>query len=300
MKKIVLLFILIFGLLTGCQSKEISQYDGDYIYYVDEGAREIRKQPFTFGAGTTKEKVQEMVEAINEDDYGWNLTKEGQGSFIATYSIENQQLHLDFSNLYLEFEKNYEVLIRGALVANFSQIEGIDSIGFTIQGNPLKDSRGNLIGMMTKDSFIDLESREKSYVQKEYHIYFGDMNEPKLVRTLWNFHYHKNMAVEKLLVERLVQGPDNENILQLLPKETRLVSSKIQDNICYLEFNEAFLSIDGSGKEDLVVYSIVNTIIEGLDVSKVSIKVVGKDKIILSNGLDLSKPLFRNLDLILE
>ena len=70
-----------------------------------------------------------------------------------------------------------EVLMREAIVRTMVQIEGIDSVVFTVDQVPLKDKYGKEIGEMRSSDFLkDTGSALHSYKVTTLNLYFGNEN----------------------------------------------------------------------------------------------------------------------------
>ena len=102
-------------------------------------------------------------------------------------------------------------------------------------------------------------------------------------------------AIEKDVINRLIQGPFEDEYFRTLPANLQVISISVKDKICYVNFDSSFLtdalSIDGN----LIVYSIVNSLTELPDVQRVQIMVDGDSNIVFRD-ISLSSPLERNLN----
>ncbi len=83
------------------------------------------------------------------------------------------------------------------------EIEGINAVLFTIDGESLKDSDGNSIGLMTEDDFVEnTGSSPSAYQTVELTLYFANESGDKLVpQKFRQVHYSSNLSKEKMIVE---------------------------------------------------------------------------------------------------
>ena len=83
----------------------------------------------------------------------------------------------------------------------------------------------------------------------------------------------------EILINLLIGGPKNENLLKLIPENTKLNSAQIKNNILYIDFSEDFIKEQNLGKEqeELILKSIVNTVTELTEINKVVILIDGKE-----------------------
>lgn len=81
-----------------------------------------------------------------------------------------------------------------------------------------------------------------------------------------------------LLVNYLIEGPKNDKLQKLIPENTKLNNSYIQNDILYLDFSEELIKEQNLGleQEELIIKSIVNTVTELTEVNKVSILINGE------------------------
>ena len=67
-----------------------------------------------------------------------------------------------------------------------------------------------------------------------------------------------------------------------------------------MNLNDAFLNVTPQVTENIMVYSLVNSLLELEGTQKVQISINGETKFVLGDGIDLSQYLTRNTDLIQE
>lgn len=87
---------------------------------------------------------------------------------------------------------------------------------------------------------------------------------------------------------------------QVLPKGTELLSASVQDGVATLNLSKQFKSSFGGGAtgEQMILYSIVNTLTTLPNVQSVQFLLDGKNTITILGEMDTSTPLKRNESLI--
>lgn len=96
--------------------------------------------------------------------------------------------------------------MRASIVCSLSEIEGVNAVLFTIDGESLKDSDGNSIGLMTEDDFVEnTGSSPSAYQTVELTLYFANESGDKLVPQKVSARYSSNLSKEKMIVEKLMQ-----------------------------------------------------------------------------------------------
>lgn len=104
----------------------------------------------------------------------------------------------------------------------------------------------------------------------------------------------KGETLADVVVQELIKGPENENLLATIPAETKLISLKIADNVAYVNLSKELQCkhSGGSTGEIMTVYSIVNTLIDlNIGIEQVQLLVEGEKQETLVGHLDTFEPL---------
>jgi len=218
---------------------------------------------------------------------------------LNSYHTEEDQITLDFDASYREIPATTEILMRAAIVKTLTQIEGISYVTFSVGGEPLVDNLGNVVGMMSADLFIDNAGDEiNSYEQAELKLYFADETGTKLVEVNRTVRFSSNIAMEKLVVEQLIQGPQSDGFYPTINPETKVVNVTVKDGICYVNLTETFLTQTNPVTPEIAIYSMVNSLVELSNINKVQISVNGETNVTYQESISLSTIFERNLDLL--
>ena len=97
-----------------------------------------------------------------------------------------------------------------------------------------------------------------------------------------------------------MRGPRGSDLQRTIPKGTKLLGVSIKEGICYLNFDEGLKNILPGIKSEVVIYSIVNSVMESNAIDRVQILVNGENNIKFQESVDLSEALSRNYKLIEE
>ena len=113
--------------------------------------------------------------------------------------------------------------------------------------------------------------------------------------------YNTNISIEKLVVEQLLAGP-NEDVADVafptINPNAKLVSISVKDGICYVNFDENFLTQVYNVSTDVAIYSVVNSLVELNNVNKVQITINGETNIMFRESVSLSTVFERNLNIV--
>lgn len=291
-------------LLAGCAGKEAEKSGRAYdIYYVNnEETKVFSSQYYTDtedGEFLLNELIVQLGAASAKMEYEAPLA---QNFKLLGYTWDGGQLTLNFDKGYKDMNSIKEVLIRAAIVRTLSQAENVSYISFTIQGEPLMDNGGAAVGTMSADMFIDNAGNEiNTYEKVNLRLYFANEDGDRLVEeNQRNVEYNSNISLEKLVVEKLIEGPRSENAYPAINPETDVVSVTVNDGICYVNLDSDFLVQPYNVTSDVTVYSITNSLVELSNINKVQISINGETELFYKESISLTNMFERNLDLMTE
>lgn len=293
----VLLLILC---LCGCGRTEVEEGAVYNIYYLNKEETKVSAVEYVTAQQETDELIRELLEALktNPDDMKNRAPISGLVNLVS-YSLEEDQLLLKFDEHYKELPPTTEVLVRAAIVRTMTQIKDINYVTMQIRDENLMDALGNPVGVMTPDMFIDNAGDEiNAYEKLKLRLYFANKDGTKLVEVLRPFVIRTNISLEKLVVEELIKGPNNDEVFPTINPETKVNSVTVKDGICYVNLNETFLTQVYNVNADVTLYSITNSLVELPNVNKVQISINGETDIMYRENTKLTTVLERNLELV--
>ena len=191
-----------------------------------------------------------------------------------------------------------EILDRAAIVRTFTQLDEIEYVSFQVEGTPLADHYGNIIGNMSADTFIfNVGNEINTYERVELKLYFANETGDKLVPVYRSVVYNSNISMERLAVEQIIKGPKTDICYPTISKDTKINSVNVKDGVCYVDFDSSFLSEPYNVSAEVAIYSLVNSIVELTDVNKVAFSVNGEASFTFMD-FSITGPYERNLDLM--
>lgn len=307
-KKVQALFILIFLLgLSACKGTNYVD-EGRFfqVNYISKEDTKIIPIEYIMQADLedTEAQVEELLTALaTMPDKLAYKTPLGQGIEVTDFQLKEGNLTLDMNEKYLELSVPVEVLTRAALVRTLIQIDGVNYIGMTVNGNPLMDSLGSPLGMMNGGTFVDNEgSQINSMEQTRIKLYFTDETGTQLVAVNRTLIYNTNISLEKLVIDQLIAGPTDmtKNVYPTLNPDTKILGVTINDGTCYVNLDETFLSQASGATAEVVIYSIANSLAELSNVNKVQISVNGETEVMYRETISLNTVFERDLDLVVN
>ena len=300
MKKITIGLLALLGCLLGlsaCEKNKPDTSNGFMVYYLSNNEMKVEAKPYELTTTRTDEQIDELLECLSSNpeklEYKAPLA---MGFTVLSTEFKDQKVLLDVDESYLELPTTTEILIRAALVRTLTQLENVKYVEITVQGNPLYDVVGELVGLMNKEQFIDNDGNEiNTYELTKVKLYFANETGDKLIATYREKHYSTNTPLERFVIEELLVGPSGQldGIYPCVNPETKIISVMTKDGICYVNLDSTFLSVVGNVSLDTSVYAIVNTVAELNNISKVEILINGEPSEVIGTST-----FERNLDYV--
>lgn len=301
MRKILSLLLICVIMFSQVSCKNESSNGSSKIYYVNTDKTGITPVDYDFKEKDTKKQIDEAIEMLsqNTDDIDY-VTTIPSGVKLDHWELNDGALLLYFLGDYDSLDIYTGILVRAAIVKTLVQIENVKTISFYINNQPLTDSNGEAVGTMTADAFIeDFGQETDALLSTNLTLYFASADGMSLVPETRSVYYSSNLSAERLVIEQLLKGPDNKQLLSSIPDATKLNSISITENgVCIVNFDATIESTMSGVTENVTLYSIVNSLTELDSVKQVQILVNGSTPRISNVDVDLSSAISRNEDII--
>ena len=297
------LVILASLLLGGCRSQEVpvsKPEENQYvIYYLNTGV--TRLEPVTYTAENTDalDLIQELYQQLRTVPVDMDVASP------LSSKVELQRLQWDQNVLYMYFDANYtlmgtsqEILCRAALTKTMTQIQGVDYVNIYSGEQPLMDSSGNPVGMLSASDFMDNISDVNAYEKSELTLYFADESGQYLQAETREVMHSINTSMERLVVEQLLEGPETEGLKSTIPPDARLLNISVTANVCYLNFDSAFLNNTLDVADEIPIYSIVDSLTQLTAVNRVQFSVNGSPAVMFRDRISLDALFEQNMDYV--
>ncbi len=298
--RILLLVIWTLGLFGCGKTSEMDRTRTVDVYYLNKEETGIDSEPYKMQKQETDDQIRELLEilAMAPDDADYKATISSSFTIVSVERDEEQVI-LTVDEGYRNLNPTAEVLTRAALVRTITQLNGIEYVSMKVRNDPLTDWSGNPIGIMEASMFIDNAGDEiNTYEKARLTLYFTDKSGTKLVEASRSVVYNTNISMEKLVVEELIKGPNNDEIFPTVNPETKVNNVTVKDGICYVNLNESFLTPMTNATSEVTIYSITNSLVELSNVNKVQISINGDTEGTFRERIPFSTIFERNLELI--
>ena len=278
LKRIVMAIgiITLLAVIWGCRSdgasqkkvKENDTADDFYVYYINDGWKDISRK---------KIDIDQMASAENKVDFAMNALLEGSDTADLSAPVPNGMIYQryiydGFGTVNLIFNADMEavdtysvVLSKMAFVKTLSQIDSVQKIVYEVVDSVNEENV--ITEELTTESFADMDNIMDS--EKEIRIYMPDSSGKSLVEKSLILDY----SAKESLPEQVIQGLGNEYDGTATPfnEKTVVKNISIDKGLCTVTFNDAFVNGKDGIDDNVIVYSIVDSLLELDDVKKVQL-----------------------------
>lgn len=304
----ILLVLLTAILLAGCAVGQGTNRTADegitepgvyQIYYLNPSMTRLVAQEYRTESTETAALIEELMNQFR------NVPADVDNQAALTdkvvyhgYKQQDMVLYLYFDNNYTSMQSYREILCRAALARTMTQIPGIDYINIYSGEQPLLDMNGAPVGMLSAADFVDGISDVNAFERTELTLYFTDAAGEVLYPERREVVHNINTSVERVILEELISGPEQPGLMPTLDPGMKILNVAVNENVCYINFDGAFLTNPLEVKEYIPIYSIVNSLSDQATVNRVQITVNGVQDVSFRDLVSLNTMFERNLDYI--
>jgi len=302
---VLLLAALTAGTLSSCTfpfggDKKTDDEEGLMVYYLNATMNDIEYRRVKLQEDVHVDSLQMvdfLLTQMFETDYSQEqlFSAKPEGVEIVNRIIADNVLTLDFNDAYLNLTNVEEILLRASLVLTMIQVPEVTSVVFTVNGMPLTDSNGKEIGAMNASNFVNILLNEEGMLKQETDltIYFTDETGTKLIPSKAHFTIsNSNSSMEEYIVQQIKTGPDpnKEGLYRTMDPDVEILSVVTSDDVCYVNLGSNFLEQEQPVGDDILIYSIVNSLCLLDYVSSVQFLINGSSDVKLHTVVDLNEP----------
>lgn len=302
MKRLLCLIGWIFFLLamSACGRDDVPEGTEYQVYYISKSATKVEMHSYWTQTESTQAVLRELMQCLaatpEKLEYQAPLA---MGFEILGIDLEEEKMTINVNEAYKSLPVTTEVLVRAAIVRTLTQLPEISYVEITVEGEPLVDSVGNVVGRMGADQFIDNDGNEiNTYELARVKLFFASDDGTQLIAAYREKHYSTNTPIERFIVEELIAGPSGqvEGLHPTINPGTKIINVTTKDGICYVNLDETFLTVPENVSMEAAVYSMVNSLVELSNINKVQILVNGE--VPTTSSIFQNSTFERNLDLV--
>ena len=281
-RKIYVVMLLFAGLIlmSACGENDEKRGNLYQIYCVSNSETRVEVHEYEMSAAEPEEQLKELMNCLstNPEKLEYKVPF-AMGFQVLDMELKDGNLLINVDKAYKDLPVYTEVLVRAAIVRTLTQLPEVRLIMLTVEGEQLSDGKGNSVGWMNAEQFIDNDGNEiNTYEMARVKLYFADESGTNLIAAYREKHYSTNTLLERFVVEELIAGPSGQvdGLYPCVNPNTKVVNVTTKDGICYVNLDENFLTVVNNVSTDVSVYAITNSLVELSHINKVQILVNGE------------------------
>lgn len=300
-KTAVIAIAIVMCMLCACGAAEPEKTGTVTVYDLGEDMDHVEPCEYTLvsSPGNMSACVGELLQRIIDGPEG-RRSKSAIPSEITsvTYNLGAQAVAVNLGSEFNDVPTERKILCEASIVRTLCQLDDVIGVSFTAGDQPVCDRNGVAVGMLTPDSFVENDGAMiNAYERAELRLFFADGEGQHLVEKVENVTYNSNISMDRLVVDNIVRGPDSTDVYATVNPATVVNSVMTQDGICYVNLSDDLLNKTTNVSDEVLIYSIVNSLTEIGNINKVQILIDGAEDARLGE-MDLSALFERNLELL--
>lgn len=298
MKKamVVLIVLSLLALTSACAVKD--ETVAITLYYTDKDNSQIltetREVKLSRKQALPQLAVEELLKGPRTEGLKSTIPQDtkllnvGVKDKIATVNLSN-----DFTGFPGMMAESLAVI---SVVNTLTNLEGIEKAQILVDGKELIAPSGNPYGALKS---YDIEQINHDLNKETITLYFPDEQAMHMIPE--QREVSKDEPLEAAVVKELMKGPKTPGLTSTtIPKEAKLLSVEVKDEIAYVNFSRELIEkhVGGSTGEMMTIVPIVNSLTELPGIKKVQFLVEGNKRKTLAGHLIFDEPFERNEDWI--
>lgn len=225
----------------------------------------LRTEAFTPPADSSSELAAVIAAFSSPSEDSSMVCALPSGVSAEGFVLENGVVTLTLSSGFLEVPEMTRTTAAFCAVLTLCQIDGVEAVTILAGGQTV------FTGLMPEDALLTAEDNDP-YVRR-LRLYFSDADGRYLVSEYHTLTLDEDTSPERYVVEELLRGPNNGELMSALPDGTSLISCTTENGVCTVDLSSAFYDNRPATAlgERLAVYSIVDslTALSGIDAVRI-------------------------------
>lgn len=273
---LLLAILVCLGLVSACAEEEAAP-SGRLLWFVsDQSMQEVPTAALASQPYQGESSIPALLEALLEGpEAGSGLVSAiPSGTRLLGWSIENGVAYVDLSQPYGDLVGVDLTLADYSITLTLAQLEEVDGVVITVNGSYREGGDGRVLH--AED--VVFSGVEEEPVELSAALYFRRAGTQELGYELRVFLLTEDDTPALAVLEALVAGPQDEGLAAVLPEGLEIRSVRMENGVCYADLSAALLESvpDSREEQELVVYSIVNTLCSLETVDGVQLLVEGE------------------------
>ena len=311
MKRLRVLFLsLIVLLLTACSEETVDtetvpelENGQIYAFFVNTAKTDVYPVVYTLEGESTSEVVQNIIQYMTNEDATMNYQNPiptGITYLSNEHDAVQDNVKISFSIVYDSINAENLMFFKTCVAWTILQLEEVEtvSLALTDLANPDEET-ATTVETFDRNSFtMNFGDREGFKQTGTIVLYFANETGDKLKEYQQTVEISNTTSLSRLVVESLIDGPEEKGYMATLSDEVKINNISVNDGICYVDLSDEFYDTSNPLKNDIIVYSVVNSLVELPTVSKVQFLKSGEKQMFFRETMPFDAIFERNLDIV--
>lgn len=209
-----------------------------------------------------------------------------EGTALRSLKVSGRRAEIDLSAQYARLSGIDLSLADYCITLTLSQLPNVNAVSITANGSELPYRKTQVL--LSADTL--LSSRESGLRPITVQLYFLDSETGELRAEQQTLALYEGQTRVNALLEALAQGPEDDSLLSLLPEDFSVVSSRIENGVCYLSIPANVSLPEDEGTRALLFGSLEKSILSLSGVDEVQILIEGESGVGAAAAMDAPEP----------
>ena len=209
-----------------------------------------------------------------------------EGTALRSLKVSGRRAEIDLSAQYARLSGIVLSLADYCITLTLSQLPNVNAVSITANGSELPYRKTQVL--LSADTL--LSSRESGLRPITVQLYFLDSETGELRAEQQTLALYEGQTRVNALLEALAQGPEDDSLLSLLPEDFSVVSSRIENGVCYLSIPANVSLPEDEGTRALLFGSLEKSILSLSGVDEVQILIEGESGVGPAAAMDAPEP----------
>lgn len=310
-KTAICLLLCLLTLLTACgvknkQTQEEYELGSNeiYIYYQSLDQNDLSEKPFKLKKNedvlVCVDNIITALSDVEEKDKFLSPIPKEMIYKSCNHGQRKGNIEVHFDVVYDSITAENLLFFKACVTKSILNLEGVNSVTLYLTDLANSDLETATISeYFDDDSFNMVFDKENGYTQKgAITVYFASQDGKVLKEYRKTVEISNNTSLPKLVLETLIAGPESEDYRATVSSKVKVQKITVKDGICYVDLSDEFYDSDNTLSNDIIIYSIVDSLVELPGVSKVQFLRNGEKQSLFRESLPFDGLFERNLDLI--
>ena len=209
-----------------------------------------------------------------------------EGTALRSLKVSGRRAEIDLSAQYARLSGIDLSLADYCITLTLSQLPNVNAVSITANGSELPYRKTQVL--LSADTL--LSSRESGLRPITVQLYFLDSETGELRAEQQTLALYEGQTRVNALLEALAQGPEDDSLISLLPEDFSVVSSRIENGVCYLSIPANVSLPEDEGTRALLFGSLEKSILSLSGVDEVQILIEGESGVGPAVAMDAPEP----------